>query len=131
MKVYFLLAAAVTVLTGCSTTQSPPPSASGPESMMITYHVIPGKEQEFQELLSGAWEVYLKENMVFAKPHLVVKAVEEGNKIRYTEIFTWVQSPNHPPESVKRVWEREQALCEARNGHKGIGGGEVRLITGP
>ena len=105
-------------------------SESGAETMLITYHVIPGKEQEFQALLLHAWEVYRSEHLVYAQPHVVVRAVEDGGKVRFTEIFTWVHAPDNPPQAVKTVWQQEQDLCEARNGHKAIGGGQVKLITG-
>lgn len=97
---------------------------------MITYHVQPGKETEFQTLLAHAWEVYRGEHLVYAEPHTVVRATEDGDKARFVEIFTWTKSPDHAPDSVQAVWKQEQSLCEARSGHKGIEGGEVELITG-
>jgi hypothetical protein len=47
-------------------------------------------------------------------------------------MFTWAShaAPEHAPDSIKKIWEQEQSLCEARNGHEAIQGGEVELVTG-
>ena len=97
---------------------------------MVTYHVKPGKEAEFQALLSRAWQTYRREHLVFANPHTIVRDTEQGDKTRLVEIFTWVShaAPEHAPDAVKKIWEQEQSLCEARSGHGGIEGGEVELL---
>lgn len=100
------------------------------ETVMITYHVQPGKEAVFQSLLTHAWDVYRSEHLVFADPHFIVRDTEDGDKTRFVEIFTWVKSPDHAPGSVQAVWTLEQSWCEARSGHKGIEGGEVEIVTG-
>ena len=125
-----LFAVSLLALCGCSTTHSAGDATASSETVLVTYHVQPGKEAEFQSLLSHGWEVYQSEHMVSAKPHIIVRETEDGNKTRFVEIFTWVKSPDHAPESIKAVWKQEQSLCEARSGHTGIEGGEVQLITG-
>src|SRR5882672_1537468 len=126
-----LLAVSLLALTGCSTTQ-PARDSSGkadPETVLVTYHVKPGKEAELQSLLSRAWEISRKERFVFAEPHIVVQDTEDGGKPRVVEIFTWVSRsiPEHAPDSVKTIWKQEESLCERRAGHYGIEPGEVRL----
>jgi len=131
MKIaYTLFTLSLLALTGCSTTHPAGDAKADPETVLITYHVQPGKEAEFQALLAHAWEVYRAEHMVSAGPHVVVRDTEHGDKPRFVEVFTWVKSPDHAPDSVKTVWQQEQSLCEARNGHTGIEGGEVELIAG-
>jgi hypothetical protein len=98
--------------------------------VLVTYHIQSGKEADFQAVLSHTWEVYQSERMVFARPHIIVRDTEDGGKTRFVEVFTWAKSPDHAPGRVKAVWEQEQSLCEARNGHTGIEGGQVQLITG-
>lgn len=98
---------------------------------MVSYHVRPGKEAEFQPLLARAWQVYRGENMTYAHPHILIRDVEDGDKTKFVEIFTWIKPPDHAPESVQTIWKQEHVLCEARNGKQGIEGGEVELITGP
>jgi len=118
------------LVAGCSTTQGPSTTPVASETVMISYHVKQGKELEFQALLTHAWQVYRGERLVCAEPHTVVRDTEGNDKARFVEIFTWVKSPDHAPDSVQQVWKREQSLCEARAGHQGIEGGEVQLVTG-
>jgi hypothetical protein len=117
-------------LAGCSTTHKGGDARAGSETVLVTYHVRAGKEAEFLGLLSRGWEVYRSEHLVFAEPHVIVRDTEDGDKTRFVEVFTWVTAPDHAPDSVKKVWEQEQSLCEARSGHRGIEGGEVELVTG-
>jgi hypothetical protein len=125
--IYSLVAVSFLVLTGCSTMHQT--RGAKVETVMITYHVRTGKEADFQALLAHAWQVYRSEQMVFAKPHIVVKDSENGGKTKFVEIFTWVKSPDQAPETVQAVWKQEQSMCETRNGHTGIEGGEVQLIS--
>jgi hypothetical protein len=126
-----LFAVFLLALTGCSTTR---PGGGrdriGSETVLITYHVKSGKEAEFQALLSHAWEIYRSEQMVFYRPHTVVRTVEDGDKTRFVEVFTWVKTPDHAPDNVKAIWQQEHSLCEARNGRPEIEGGQVQLIIG-
>jgi hypothetical protein len=125
-----LVAISLLALSGCSTTHPAGDAKADSETVLVTYHVKPGKEAELKATLSRAWQIYRTEHLVFAEPHIVVRDTEDGDKTRFTEVFTWVKSPDHAPESVKAVWQQEQSLCEARSGHTGIEGGEVELITG-
>ncbi|MGA2176079.1 MAG: hypothetical protein ABSH38_13975 [Verrucomicrobiota bacterium] len=135
MKIpHFLCTLSVVSLTACSTTTSNEKQASSktdPETVLVTYHVRSGKEAEFQELLSRAWEIYRKEHLVFAQPHVIVQDKESGDKPRFIEIFTWVShsAPEHAPGSVKTIWDQMQSQCEARDGHGGLVGGEVDLLA--
>ena len=124
-----LFAIAVLVLAGCATTGDANSAKDDSETVLVTYHVQPGKETEFRALLAHTWEVYRGEHLVFAQPHVIVKETEDRHKTRFVEVFTWVNSPDHPPDSVKAVWQEEQSLCEARSGHRAIEGGEVELVT--
>ena len=131
MKVtYLLFAVLLLAWTGCSTTRSGGRDRVGSETVLITYHVQAGKAAEFQGLLLQAWEIYRSEHMVYFRPHVLVRSLEEGDKVRFVEVFTWVRKPDHPPDNVTAIWQQEHSLCEARDGHAGIEGGEVRLITG-
>ncbi len=101
------------------------------ETVLITYHIVPGKEKLLQELLGKVWEVYRKEHLVLAEPHVVVCEKEAGDKKRFIEIFTWVNSaaPDCAPDTVKTFWDQMQACCEKRNGHSGLEGGPVELLV--
>jgi hypothetical protein len=99
--------------------------------MLLTYHVRPGSEKELQQTLSQAWEIYRKNHLVLAQPHVIFQAKEIGGNTRFVEIFTWVNhaAPEHVPDAVKKIWERMQSLCEARNGFVGLEGIEVELVV--
>ena len=123
-----LLAAA-----GCSTTTTTTataPANSKTETVMVTYHVQVGQADGFQTLLAHAWDVYRSEGMVDSTPHTVIQGSEDGGRPYFVEIFTWKQAPDNPSANVKDVWKQEQALVESRDGHTGIDGGMVQLITG-
>jgi hypothetical protein len=135
MKItHLLLALAAISLTACSTmSRTQQGSAkSDPETVLVTYHVKSGQEAEFELLLSRIWQIYRTEHLVFAGPHIIVRDTEDGGKPRIIEILTWVSHavPEHAPDAVKTIWQQEQSLCEARNGHTGIEGGEVEIVGG-
>jgi hypothetical protein len=108
-----------------------PKTKSSPETVLVTYHVKPGTEDEFQHVLADVWAFYRKEHLVFAQPHLIARADDGPDKTRFVEIFTWVShaAPEHVPVSVGKFWDQMQSLCEPRDGHPGIDGGEVDLVT--
>ncbi len=130
---HFFFALPLACLTACSTTttSSQPPAKADTETVLVTYHVKPGMDGEFQAVLANAWAIYRSEHLVFAQPHVVVWDKEEGGKIRIMELFTWVShaAPDNVSDNVKQVWAREQALCEARGGHRWLEGGEVHMLT--
>jgi len=130
---YLLLAGSLLAWTGCSTTDPAHHSSAkpDPETVLVTYHVKAGKEPEFQAVLSRAWEIYRRDRLVFAQPHIIVQDTEDGRKPRFIEIFTWISrsTPEHAPESVKTIWKQEESLCEQRGGHYGVEPGEVELLV--
>ncbi len=127
-----VVAGSILGFSGCSTTPPTSGAKANSETVLVTYHVQSGKEAEFQAVLSHAWEVYRSEHLVFADPHIIVQDAEDGSKPRFVEVFTWISSatPEHAPQSVKTIWQKEESLCEERNGHDGIEPDEVELITG-
>jgi len=129
-----LLALAAVSLTACSTTNRAHQGSARPvpETVLVTYRVKSGNEAEFPAVLSRAWQAYRTEHLVQAEPHIIVRDTEDGGKVRYVEIFTWVShaAPEHAPAVVKAIWQEEHSLCEARGGHSGIEGGEVEVLAG-
>jgi hypothetical protein len=106
-------------------------SRTGSETVLITYHVVPGKEQELTSVLAKAWDVYRQEELVFAEPHVVVQDSDTAGQPRIVEIFTWISpsSPDHAPDSIKKLWDQMQGCCEKRNGSPGLEGGTVELLV--
>src|SRR5882762_115713 len=124
-----LLIGSLAGFIGCSTRHHSS-AKRDPETVLVTYHVKSGKEAELQLALAQAWQVYRREHLVFAEPHVIVRDTEDGGKPRFVEVFTWVSRsiPEHAPESVVTIWKQEEALCEKRGEHYGIAPGEVKLI---
>jgi hypothetical protein len=111
--------------------QSQDPTLPKPETVMATFHVIAGKEADFQQVLVREWEAYTKEKLVFDQPHVVVRGKETDGKTYFVDIFTWVSqsTPDHPPASVVAVWQSMGPLVEARNGHPSMEITEVQLVV--
>jgi len=130
-----LLALSLVLLTACSTAR--PRELPGlfkakdsPETVLITCHVKPRSEEELQALFACAWGVYRQEHLVHVQPHVVLRGGDNGDQLRFVEILTWVshKAPEHVSDSIKQLWEQEQSMCAARDGHPGVEGGEVGVI---
>jgi hypothetical protein len=126
--------ASVVLLAGCAT--APPSNKSSdasdpPETMLVSYHVKPGKEAAFQDALARTWAICRRDKLVFATPHLVVREKDDAGRTRFVESFTWVNhaAPNHAPPDVKVIWRDLESLCEPRDGKKGIDGSEVETVV--
>ncbi len=135
--IFLLLLLLLVALAGCTTLPSTavrrPHHAAWdiPETVLITYHVQPGKEAAFQTLLLRAWVIYQRHHLVVGKPHIVVRDREPEGGMRFVEVFTWVShsAPDQAPPEVQAIWNEEMSACEGRNGHRPIEGGEVMLLA--
>ena len=133
MKAFFATSAvSVLLLTGCATEHHHQRQAhfAKPETVLVSYHVQPGREAELEAALHKAWHIYREGRLVYPKPHVIVRETEDG-KPRYIEIFTWIdrRTPEHAPAQVTEIWKQEESLCEKRGGHYGIEPAEVQLIA--
>ncbi|HEY1684156.1 MAG TPA: hypothetical protein VGG19_05295 [Tepidisphaeraceae bacterium] len=111
---------------------APPPAAppADAETVMVTYHVIPGKEEQLQADLNKAWEIYTQQNLVVASPHQVLKDKDATGKPCFVEVFSWVdhQAPERVSDAVKNLWDDMHSCCEDRDGHPGVDGHEVSRV---
>lgn len=100
------------------------------ETVHTTFLVKDGKEAEFQKVYEKAWAAYRKFGMVLAKPHMLMRGEDEAGKIYFIEILTWKDhdKPDNAPPEVKAIWAQMEALCERRDGHRGIEFEEVRVL---
>lgn len=98
----------------------------GVETVMVTYHVQPGREGDLQKVLQQAWTTCLQADLVETTPHLVVQDKDDTGGLCYVETFTWKKSPDHAPPAVRKIWDQEQGLCEPRGNHAGI---EIKLVS--
>lgn len=96
-----------------------------PETVHVTYHVQPGKLDEFLGVLKEHHPACLKLGLVLAEPHVILSGKEDDGKPVVIEILTWKDSdapdsvPDHHPE-VKKIWDKLNALVEKRGGKRGI-----------
>src|SRR6266404_6255805 len=110
-------------------------AAGSPETVHVTYHVRPGKLDEFLGVLKQHHPACRKLGLVLAEPHLILSGKEAGDKPVVVEILTWIDSdapdsvPKHHPE-VKKIWDQLNALVEKRGEKPGIEIDEMDIITG-
>ena len=101
-KTAALFAAAV-LTAGLATAAGPP------ETVHVTYHVQPGKLEEFLGVLKQHHPACLKLGLVLAEPHMILSGKEDGGNPVVIEILTWIDSdapdsvPGHQP-AVKKIW---------------------------
>src|SRR2546426_13403 len=106
-------------LAGCSTSTH---RQAERDPVVVIYHVKPGCEQELEGLLARMWDTYVKEGMVCSEPHLRVRAHEDSKHDRFIETFVW-RGPcvtEYPPETVKTLMKKMEALCEPRDGQLAV-----------
>jgi uncharacterized protein YeeX (DUF496 family) len=121
----FLMVSLLVGLNGCSAPTHRGDSSTQPEPVLIIYHVRPGAEEALEDVLKRAWKIYRSERLVIDQPHVCVRVKEDTKTVRLVETFSWVSyfATEHPPDSVKEIWEQMQSLCEDRGGNMGV---EVR-----
>jgi hypothetical protein len=123
------LFAAVLVTASLATAAGPP------ETVHVTYHVQPGKLEEFLGVLKQHHPACRKLGLVLAEPHLILSGKEDGGKPVVIEILTWIDSdapdsvPGHQPD-IKKIWDRLNALVEKRGDKPGIDIDEMDIVTG-
>ena len=121
---------AVVVLTAGLATAAGPP-----ETVHVTYHVQPGKLEEFLSVLKQHHPACRKLGLVLAEPHVILSGKEDGGKPVVIEILTWKDSdapdsvPKHHPE-IKKIWDQLNALVEKRGEKPGIDIEEMDIVTG-
>ena len=91
-----------------------------PATVISTFRVIEGKEQEFIALLRVHWSTLREQGLVTDTPSQVFRGREASGASYFVEIFEWrdeaaVRTAHELP-AVMAVWEPMGALCEARDG---------------
>ena len=100
------------------------------ETVFTTFRVKDGQEAEFQKVYAEAWSTYRRFKMVVATPHLLLRGADSAGKTYFIEILTWIDAdkPDNAPAEVKTLWAKMEALCEKRDGHRGIEFSEVKVV---
>lgn len=125
-----------TVLLAASVVAAEPSIAAGPpETVHVTYHVKPGKLEEFLSVLKQHHPACRKLGLVLKEPHMILSGQEDGDKPKVIEILTWKDGaapdsvPRHHPE-VKKLWDQLNALVEKRGDKPGIEIEEMDIVSG-
>jgi hypothetical protein len=103
------------------------------ETVIATYRLKQGKEDDLLKLLAKHWSTIHRLGMVRDQPHLVLRGKDDSGKTFFVEILTWDDSetPDHAPTEVRAIWKDMEPLVEPRDGHPGIDYPEVRVVTYP
>ena len=121
-------AALAAVTMGMLVAQQPAPK---PETVVITFHAKPGAEAELARVIEKHWTVAHEMKLVTDSPHLTLRRVEEGNKICFTDIFTWRDAaiPDNAPPAVQAIWAQMNELVEPRGGAPGLAIASVDILS--
>jgi hypothetical protein len=106
------------------------PIKDDPETVVDTLHVKAGKEDELAKVMARAWAAYRTFDMVLPQPHLLMRGVDDAGRPFLVEILTWKDhaAPDHASAEVQKIWAEMEALCEKRDGRRGIEFYEVRML---
>jgi hypothetical protein len=131
MRLRFLLILVVLLaFTARAQQQTNPIKDDPPETVVDTLHVRAGKEDELAKAMARAWAAYRTFDMVLPQPHLLMRGVDDAGRPFLVEILTWKDhaAPDHAPAEVQKIWVEMEALCEKRDGRRGIEFYEVRML---
>ena len=102
-----------------------------PETVIITYLVKAGKENEMATLIKRHWTTITKLGLMIGDFHHVFRGEDDSGKTFFVEIFTWKShaAPDTAPVQVTEIWNAMQLLVEPRLGHDGIEYPEVHEVN--
>ncbi len=122
------VAALAAVTTSLLLAQQPAPK---PETVVITFHAKPGAEAELARVIEKHWTVARELKLVQDSPHLTLRRIEEGNRVSFTDIFTWRDAaiPDNAPPAIQAIWAQMNELVESRGGHPGLSITEAAIVS--
>jgi hypothetical protein len=102
-----------------------------PETVMITFHAKRGAEAELARLIEKHWTVAREMRLVHDSPHLTLRWMEEGNKVCFTDIFSWRDAaiPDNAPPAIQDIWAQMNQLVESRGGDPGLGITRAAIVS--
>lgn len=90
------------------------------ETVICTYRVRPGREDEFLRLLRRHWPTLRKAGLTTDDTTRVYRRIDENGGPVFIEIFTWksreAATKAHQTPDVMSVWKPMGELCEERDG---------------
>ncbi len=87
-----------------------------PVPVLCRYRIKPGKQQEFEDLLTRHWQTLLDVGLVTNEPARLFRADDKAGNVAFVETFSWATEDAaqtaHETTEVMRIWEPMGALCE-------------------
>jgi len=122
------LAVLAAATMGVLAAQHPAPK---PETVVITFHAKAGAEAELARVIEKHWTVAREMKLVNDSPHLTLRRIEEGNKVCFTDIFTWrdAATPDSAPPAIQAIWAQMNQLVESRGGDPGLAIASVAIVS--
>ena len=107
--------------------------AAEPETVMITLRAKPGSEADLARVIERHWSTARALNLVVPDPHVTLRAVEDGGKTYFVEVFTWRDAaiPDAAPPAIQAIWAEMNRLVEPRGGKPGLTFTAVSLLSNP
>ena len=92
MKNNILMAITVTLVLGAALVNINHAVASpedDTETVLGTYRVKPGMENELLKLMAEDWSLLRKHELVLSQPHLILRGEDEPGRTYFVEILNW------------------------------------------
>jgi len=86
-----------------------------PVTVLCIYRIVPGKEQDFEQILHRHWSTLDRAGLVTPEPSKIFRGSGKDGKTSFIEILQWKDEKasdvaHHSPE-VMAVWEPMGALA--------------------
>ena len=101
-----------------------------PETVLVTYRPIAGKEDATQDLIQRHWETIKRLGLVTGDPHQLYRASDAARHAYFVDILTWKshEAPDTAPTEVRAIWKEMRAAVEDKPGLPGIDIVEIHSV---
>lgn len=101
------------------------------ETVMLTLQPRAGEEDDLAKALADHWSTARRLDLVTPDLHVSLRARDDAGRSYFVEIFTWRDAdvPDNAPAAIRTIWDRLNALTEARGGRPGLDIKPVTLIA--
>lgn len=102
-----------------------------PETVMLTLQPRAGAEDDLAKALAEHWSTARKLDLVRPDLHVTLRGRDDSGRPYFIDIFTWRDAdiPDNAPAAITTIWDRLNALTEARAGRPGLEIKPIALIA--
>ena len=108
------------------------PLAPSPETVFVTYHVLPDKPDALVTILKAEQQWLRVKGFVVSDPtrYLLLRGESEAGVVCILELFTWTDAsiPDHAPNELQAYWDEMNRLCPRVGQTPGIDFAEVEPV---